>query len=61
MAVCSFCNKNITRGTGIMYVKNSGKILHFCGSKCEKNLIKLKRRPLNFKWASKQKEVKKVE
>lgn len=58
MVRCSFCDTNITRGTGIMYVKTSGKILHFCGSKCEKNMLKLKRKPTKVKWIVKKKKEK---
>ena len=42
MAKCSFCNSNIERGTGFIYVLNEGKVLDFCSRKCEKNLFKLK-------------------
>ncbi|MBW2988064.1 50S ribosomal protein L24e [Candidatus Woesearchaeota archaeon] len=54
---CSFCNKRIPEGTGTMYVKASGKIFYFCSSKCEKNMLKLKRKPTKVEWA--QKGVKK--
>ncbi len=50
MAKCSFCGKSIQQGTGKMFVKNDGKILWFCSKKCEKNLLKLKRKPLKIKW-----------
>ncbi|MBI2670692.1 50S ribosomal protein L24e [Candidatus Woesearchaeota archaeon] len=50
MAICSFCKCNIPRGTGKILVLRSGKILNFCSNKCEKNLIKLKRKPTFFKW-----------
>ena len=50
MAKCSFCGKTIQQGTGKMFVKNDGKILWFCSKKCEKNLLKLKRKPLKIKW-----------
>ncbi len=50
MVNCSFCGKNIKEGTGKIFVKVDGKVLRFCGSKCEKNLLKLKRKPRNFKW-----------
>ena len=33
-----------------MFVKLDGKILWFCSSKCEKNMLKLKRDPRKFKW-----------
>lgn len=47
---CSFCGKNIEKGTGKMYVKSSGKIIYFCSTKCEKNLLKLKRKPRKIRW-----------
>jgi len=50
MAICSFCGENISKGTGIMYVKKDGKKLDFCSSKCEKNMLKLKRKPRETKW-----------
>jgi large subunit ribosomal protein L24e len=51
MAKCSFCGKLIEKGTGILYVKKDGKVLYFDKRKCEKNMLKLKRKPVNFKWA----------
>lgn len=50
MAKCSFCGKEIPKGTGIIYVKNDGKILRFDKRKCEKNMLKLKRKPAKTKW-----------
>ena len=50
MAKCSFCGNNIAKGTGKMFVYADGKILNFCSSKCEKNLLKLNRKPRKFKW-----------
>ena len=50
MANCSFCGQGISQGTGKIFVYNTGKTLWFCGSKCEKNMLKLKRTPQNFKW-----------
>jgi large subunit ribosomal protein L24e len=49
---CSFCNKEIEPGTGMIYVKNNGTLLRFCSSKCRKNMLKLKRESRDFKWAS---------
>ncbi len=48
---CSFCGKKIPEGTGKIFVKKSGSILYFCSSKCEKNMLKLKRNPTKEKWA----------
>jgi len=50
MVRCSFCENVIKPGTGKMYVKKDGKIFYFCTMKCEKNLIKLKRKPSKKKW-----------
>jgi large subunit ribosomal protein L24e len=50
MVKCTFCGKEIERGTGVMFVQKDGKILNFCSSKCEKNQIKLKRRSRQLKW-----------
>ena len=47
---CTFCKRIIEPGTGTMYVKNDGKILHFCLMKCEKNMLKLHRTPRYMKW-----------
>jgi len=51
MAKCTFCGNNIEKGTGKMLVKTDGKVFNFCSNKCEKNLIKLKRKPLVTKWS----------
>jgi len=52
MVKCSFCNNELPKGTGKMYVKVSGQILYFCSSKCEKNLLKLGRIPREQKWVN---------
>lgn len=44
-----------------MYVKKDGKIYYFCSSKCEKNLLKLKRKPRNIKWTREYMLIKKGE
>ncbi len=63
MIKCSFCEKNISTGTGKMYVKTDGKIFYFCSSKCEKNQLKHKRKARNLKWtgtAIKEKQKAKI-
>jgi large subunit ribosomal protein L24e len=50
MVNCSFCGKEIKKGSGKKFVKDNGQILNFCSSKCEKNMLKLKRDPRRFKW-----------
>ena len=56
MAKCSFCGVDIEKGTGIMFVKKDGKILNFDKRKCEKNMLKLKRKPVNTVWVRKDKK-----
>ncbi|WP_456369930.1 50S ribosomal protein L24e [Geoglobus sp.] len=48
--ICSFCGEEIEPGTGKIYVRRDGKILHFCSRKCEKNMVVLKRNPRKLKW-----------
>lgn len=48
---CTFCNNEITPGTGKMYVKNDGKVFYFCSSKCQKNTNKLGHKPFETKWS----------
>ncbi len=50
MAKCTFCGKNIEKGTGKLFVFKTGKTNWFCSLKCEKNALKLKRKPSKFKW-----------
>jgi len=59
MSSCSFCGKSIERGTGKIFVFNSGKLSFFCSSKCEKNMLNLKRKPHNVKWTKEYKRVHK--
>lgn len=47
---CSFCGKQIEKGTGTVFVGKDGKTLNFCSKKCEKNLLKLKRKPRKTRW-----------
>ncbi len=50
MPKCVFCGLSAEKGTGKMYVLISGKVIDFCSNKCEKNYLKLKRKPLTTKW-----------
>lgn len=52
MARCTFCDTTLKQGTGKMYVKKDGKIFYFCTNKCEKNALKLKRKPLKTRWTN---------
>ena len=58
---CSFCSTEITKGTGKIFVKTDGKVLYFCSSKCEKNFLKLKRKPRTTTWTREYMKVKKEE
>ena len=51
MPKCTFCNNSIPKGIGKIYVKKDGKILYFCSNKCEKNMFKLKRKPIKTRWS----------
>jgi len=55
---CSFCGKIISKGTGKMYIKKDARIYYFCSGKCEKNLLKLKRKPRVTKWTREYKRDK---
>ncbi|MBW6451512.1 MAG: 50S ribosomal protein L24e [DPANN group archaeon] len=58
---CTFCGKEMEKGTGKLVVKADGKILSFCKSKCEKNSII--RNPRRVAWTEvfkEQKQTKKV-
>ena len=49
MVACTFCGKEIHKGSGKIYVRDNGQVLYFCSGKCEKNMLKLKRDPRKFK------------
>ncbi len=55
---CHYCNKEIPEGTGILFVKKDGTSYNFCSSKCEKNMLKLKRKASKTIWAHKEKKKK---
>jgi large subunit ribosomal protein L24e len=56
MAKCSFCSRQIEPGTGMMIIRNDGKILRFDSSKCEKSMMKLGRDPRDITWIKKMKQ-----
>jgi len=51
MVKCTFCGNVIPPGTGKIFVQKSGKQTFLCSNKCDKNMFKLKRSPLNVKWS----------
>ncbi len=50
---CSFCDSAIEPGTGKMFVRRDGSVLYFCSSKCERNMIRLRRKRRKVKWMAK--------
>jgi len=50
---CSFCNNEISKGTGEIYVLRDGTTLNFCSSKCKVNQTELHREGRLFKWTNK--------
>ena len=46
---CDYTGEDIEPGTGIMYVRKDGTVLHFVDSKAEKN-YKLGREPRDLEW-----------
>ncbi|MCJ7771078.1 50S ribosomal protein L24e [Candidatus Bathyarchaeota archaeon] len=47
---CSFCNREIPVGSGIMYIRNDGTVLRFCSSKCRKALLERSVDARKLKW-----------
>ena len=47
---CTFCGNQISKGTGVMFVKRDGTTYYFCSKKCEKNGLKLKRSNRDVRW-----------
>jgi len=58
MAICDFCRAKIETGTGNKLVKKDGTVLDFCSSKCQKNMLKLGRKPRTTRWTGEFKAVK---
>ena len=57
---CSFCGREIPRGTENILVTKRGKALYFCAKKCEKNLMKLERKPRDTKWTQEYRDEKAI-
>jgi large subunit ribosomal protein L24e len=49
--ICSFCGNEIEPGTGKMFIKKDGRVLHFCKNKCHKNMLNLNRIPRRVGWS----------
>lgn len=50
--VCSFCGSDIEPGTGKMFIKKDGVVHYFCRSKCQKNMLNLKRLGRETQWTT---------
>ena len=50
---CSFCNNEIPKGTGELYVLRDGTALPFCSSKCKVNHVDMRREGRLVKWTNK--------
>jgi large subunit ribosomal protein L24e len=61
MVKCDFCRYDIEPGTGKMLVLKDARVNHFCSSKCEKNLLKLNRKPRETRWTAEYALVKSKE
>jgi len=57
---CSFCGNEIELGTEKIFVSKKGKAFYFCSSKCEKNLLKLKRKPRRVRWTAEYRKEKAI-
>ena len=44
MAKCAYCNSELKKGTGIMYVYRAGDIAYYDTNKCFKSHIQLRRK-----------------
>jgi large subunit ribosomal protein L24e len=60
MVNCSFSGKKIPPGKGIMLIQNDGRVLYFYDRKCEKNMVKLHRKPRTTRWTAEFQRFKKV-
>jgi len=59
MPTCSFCKKNYEIPRGLTVFTFDGKTVHFCSSKCKRNL-NLKRDPKKVNWIKSEKKVKAI-
>ena len=51
---CIFCQNEIPKGTGMLFVKRDGTTMPFCSSKCRRNLLHLGREGRSMRWTAKQ-------
>ena len=41
---CTYCSREIRKGTGMMYVYRIGTINYFCSNRCFKNGVRMHRK-----------------
>lgn len=58
MSACSFCGAAIEQGTGKMYIKKDGTVLHFESAKCQRNMVELGRINRYVGWTAAAKAAK---
>ncbi len=58
MAKCTYCLKELKKGTGMMYVYKSGDVAYYCSSKCFQNHVVM-RRKINSKLIAKEVKIAK--
>lgn len=50
MVKCAFSGKKIEPGTGTVFIKNDGTVLHFANRKCMQYFLKLRKDPKKTRW-----------
>jgi len=60
MPTCSFCKKHYKEPRGLTLFTFDGKSIHFCSSKCQRNL-NLKRDPRKVNWIKREKKMTKAQ
>jgi large subunit ribosomal protein L24e len=53
---CSFCGKEVPKGSEYVFAKKDGTILMFCSSKCKSNQLGLKRVGKKAPWVRRRKD-----
>jgi ribosomal protein L24E len=52
---CSFCNREIPKGSAYIFAKKDGTTVSFCSSKCKSNQLGLKRVGKKAPWVKRRK------
>ena len=50
MPTCTFCRRNFKEPRGLTIFTFDGKAIHYCSSKCRRNMEHLKRDPKKTNW-----------